>query len=337
MVPRLDADPLLDALGLPLPAGASSPTSGSSPRTARRGRLDPEFELLDTGVLDDDRYWDITVDYAKAVPDDLCVRVRVRNAGPDEADAPRAADAVVPQHLVVGARRPPAGHRRQGRRARGRAPRASAGWCCVGRPGSPEPPVLRERVERAPAVGRRRAGLTRRTGSATTSCTARRRSTPSAPARRRRSGTASRWPPARPAEVRLRLSRRRHAPWTATCAQVLADREREADEFYAALTPADAERRRGAGAAPGPRRDAVEQAVLPLRRRSLARRRPGPAAAARRALARPQPRVAPPQQRRRHLDARHVGVPLVRGVGPRLPLRAARPRRRRSSPRTSCS
>ncbi len=50
----------------------------------RRGRLDPEFELLDTGVLDD-RSWDLTLDYAKATPDDICVRLRIRNAGPDEA------------------------------------------------------------------------------------------------------------------------------------------------------------------------------------------------------------------------------------------------------------
>jgi hypothetical protein len=41
----------------------------------RRGRLDPEYELVDTGVLDADRYWDVTVDYAKAGPDDICVRV----------------------------------------------------------------------------------------------------------------------------------------------------------------------------------------------------------------------------------------------------------------------
>jgi len=50
-----------------------------------RGKLDPEFELLDTGVFDDDRYWEITVDYAKAGPDDLCLRMTVRNAGPDQA------------------------------------------------------------------------------------------------------------------------------------------------------------------------------------------------------------------------------------------------------------
>jgi len=50
-----------------------------------RGRDEPEFELLDTGAFDEDRYWDIGVDYAKAGPDDLCIRVRVRNAGPEGA------------------------------------------------------------------------------------------------------------------------------------------------------------------------------------------------------------------------------------------------------------
>ena len=52
---------------------------------ACRGRADPEFELLDTGVFDEDRYWDVEVTYAKASPDDVCIRVRTRNAGPEEA------------------------------------------------------------------------------------------------------------------------------------------------------------------------------------------------------------------------------------------------------------
>jgi hypothetical protein len=52
---------------------------------ARRDRHAPEFELLDTGVFDQDRYWDVTVDYAKATPDDICMRVHVRNAGPEPA------------------------------------------------------------------------------------------------------------------------------------------------------------------------------------------------------------------------------------------------------------
>jgi hypothetical protein len=52
---------------------------------AARTKHDPEYELLDTGVFDEDRYWEVTVDYAKAGPDDMCVRVTARNAGPDEA------------------------------------------------------------------------------------------------------------------------------------------------------------------------------------------------------------------------------------------------------------
>ena len=50
---------------------------------ARRGKLDPEYELLDTGVFDEDRYWIVEVDYAKGDPHDLLMTVRVTNAGPD--------------------------------------------------------------------------------------------------------------------------------------------------------------------------------------------------------------------------------------------------------------
>ncbi len=50
-----------------------------------RTRLDPEFELVDTGVFDDGRYWEISVEYAKASPEDVLMRIAVRNAGPDPA------------------------------------------------------------------------------------------------------------------------------------------------------------------------------------------------------------------------------------------------------------
>ena len=50
---------------------------------ARRGKLDPEYELLDTGVFDEDRYWIVEVDYAKDDPHDLLMTVRVTNAGPE--------------------------------------------------------------------------------------------------------------------------------------------------------------------------------------------------------------------------------------------------------------
>jgi hypothetical protein len=50
-----------------------------------RGRNDPEFELLSTGLFDDDRYFDVFTEYAKASPDDILVRVRVFNRGPEAA------------------------------------------------------------------------------------------------------------------------------------------------------------------------------------------------------------------------------------------------------------
>ncbi|MFD2765918.1 MGH1-like glycoside hydrolase domain-containing protein [Micromonospora eburnea] len=48
---------------------------------ALRGRDDTEYELVDTGIFDDDRYWAVTVDYAKASPTDLCILITVGNRG----------------------------------------------------------------------------------------------------------------------------------------------------------------------------------------------------------------------------------------------------------------
>ena len=52
----------------------------------RRDRRAPEYELLDTGVLDEDRYWDVLVEYAKADPDDILIRITVTNRGPEAAE-----------------------------------------------------------------------------------------------------------------------------------------------------------------------------------------------------------------------------------------------------------
>jgi hypothetical protein len=50
-----------------------------------RSKLETEYELVDTGIFEEDRFWVVTVDYAKAGPHDLLMRVTVENAGPDEA------------------------------------------------------------------------------------------------------------------------------------------------------------------------------------------------------------------------------------------------------------
>ena len=49
----------------------------------KRGKYDMEYELLDTGVFNDDRYWITEVHYAKADPTDVLMTVRITNAGPD--------------------------------------------------------------------------------------------------------------------------------------------------------------------------------------------------------------------------------------------------------------
>src|SRR2546422_3088153 len=51
----------------------------------RRGGQGPEYELLDTGVFDEDRYFDVFVEYAKASPDDICIRIEACNHGPEAA------------------------------------------------------------------------------------------------------------------------------------------------------------------------------------------------------------------------------------------------------------
>lgn len=50
-----------------------------------RGREDAEYELLDTGVFDENRYFDVFVEYAKAGPEDLLIEITAHNRGPDEA------------------------------------------------------------------------------------------------------------------------------------------------------------------------------------------------------------------------------------------------------------
>jgi hypothetical protein len=51
----------------------------------QRNRGDPEFELLDTGIFDEGRYFDVVVEYAKAKAEDLLVRITVTNRGPEAA------------------------------------------------------------------------------------------------------------------------------------------------------------------------------------------------------------------------------------------------------------
>src|SRR5579871_5452771 len=64
---------------------AEFPYSRLREENRRRGKYDREFELADTGVFDENRYFDIQVEYAKAGPDDILIRITAANRGPDTA------------------------------------------------------------------------------------------------------------------------------------------------------------------------------------------------------------------------------------------------------------
>src|SRR5213594_3693352 len=277
----------------------------------RRGKGDSEFELVDTGIFDDGRYFDVTAEYAKAAPEDILIRLTIANRGAEAASLhvlptlwfrntwswgrtgegywpkprlARAGDgAIVAEHASLGRYRlvadgepEPMG---QGRVPRLRRPRA----------GRRREPRGRGHEGRLPLPARGPGGP--------------RGDAPAAPHRRR----GGRRP--RP-EPRLRGSHPRGG-----C-------------VLRAPHPRDARRGRAGHRPSGVREPALVEEVLPLRRQGLARGRPGAAAAAPEPPPGSEPRLAPPLQPRRHLDARGLGVPVVRRLGPRLPhdpVRAHRP------------
>jgi hypothetical protein len=51
----------------------------------RRSKMEMEYELVDTGIFDESRYFDVVVEYAKLQPDDLLIRISISNRGPDAA------------------------------------------------------------------------------------------------------------------------------------------------------------------------------------------------------------------------------------------------------------
>ncbi len=52
---------------------------------ARRTRLDPEYELIDAGAFNENRYFDVFIEYAKAAPEDILIRITACNRGPEPA------------------------------------------------------------------------------------------------------------------------------------------------------------------------------------------------------------------------------------------------------------
>ena len=83
----LDATPTHSYLkGLYKYPQATFPYGDLVAENGRRGKDQPEYELIDTGVFAQDRYFDIQVEYAKVSQDDILIRISATNHGPDAAE-----------------------------------------------------------------------------------------------------------------------------------------------------------------------------------------------------------------------------------------------------------
>ncbi len=281
----------------------------------RRGREEPELELIDTGVFDGNRYYDVVTEYAKSSPSDILIRITVHNRGPDAAElhllpqlwfrnrwswgypvsrpeltlengAVMAADALLGMYRLFRESDAPWLFTENETNAPAVRPAAWAG-------------ALQGRLSRVRRQwrlrGRRSESRDEGRGSSSSQHRGRQRGGAAAAAVRRH---------ARPAVRGIRRSRRSPAPGGGRFLRSPAAR--------AAGRPA-------AGAAAGDGRHDLEQAVLLLRRAAVAEGRSRAAAASAGTEARAESRLGSREQRGRHLDARQVGIPVVRRVGSRVP------------------
>ena len=234
---------------------------------ARRDREAPEYELIDTGVFDDSRYWDVTVDYAKAAPDDICLRVQVRNAGPEDATLELLPTLWFRNRWSW---RPTA--QRPSIVERGGslvAAHDELGTMVLAGDGTAEPLFCENdtntaRLWNSPGPQYPKDGINDHVVSGAPTVNPARTGTKAA--LRYRLDVAA----GETAEVRLRLASRRRGVgrgWASTM-----KRPSRGGRRLLFLAGPRRHRRRGAGDASGVRRDAVEQAVLQLRRGPLARR-----------------------------------------------------------------
>ena len=356
---RQHADALVHVPPLQVSAGGVPVRASWSRRTSAAPARAPSTSCSTPAIFDDDRYFDIVIEYAKADPEDLAIRIEALNRGPDAAPlhilphlwfrntwawgaTPRPEPRITPASArggvvsLVDRRRRLADRsatipvalparpavRCTARRRRAAVHRQRDERRARLRPGQRQPHAVRQ--GRLPPLAVRRRSDAR---SGPTASAPRRRSTTASmrPGRRlgRRSGSGS---PTQPTAAPLADGRRDHRRAQGRGRRVLRSaRTRPSATADERLV----QRQALAGLL-------WTQAELPLRRR-----RSGSTATTRRTRRRrvaaddPQPALAAPQLDARDDDARQVGVPLVRRLGPRVPVRAVRPGRRASSPRTS--
>ena len=257
------------------------PMRGWSKRTGRRGTDEPEFELLDTGVFDDDRYFDVEIEYAKAAPDDILMRDRSR---------PIAVPNAAPLHVLPqlwarntwswkpGVAKPHAARApdpaRSSRRTRGYR---RCGWSATERPNCCS---ARTRPTCGGSGARMPPGISRTASTIMSSEAMRARGQSRAGRHQSRGSLRLLIPGGASAACALRLMPYDAAGGFDDFDGIIARRRAEADAFYAALQRGHRRSRCAPRAASGAGRHAVVETVLLLRYPGMAARRPVAAAAA---------------------------------------------------------
>ena len=341
VVPRRGAQPAPGCAGATTTPGGVPVRATWSRRTAGAPSWSPSTSCSTPASSTTTATGSSRSDYAKADPDDVLMRVTVRNMGPEAAtlhvlptlwfrndwswDPERWPPPILarPTATTIRAAHPELGDYLARGRARRRMARRPELLFCENETNTPR--IFGTAADHA--VSRRTASTTTSSSGAATVNPARTghqgRGLVPGHGGGRRDGRA----PAPDCGRRVRGRRGHRRPSGRGSPRRMRDREAEADEFYADLDRAGRDRRGVTHHAPGVRGHALEQAVLRLQRGALARRRPGPAAAAAGAADRPQRRLAALRRGRHPVHARPLGVPVVRGLGPRLPRDHPRPRR----------
>ncbi len=250
----------------------------------RRNRNEMEYELLDTGVFKDDRYFDVFVEYAKAGPEDILVRITATNRGPDAAELHLLPTLWFRNDWSAWI----AESNRAAQKPNLKQVKSSAGTSAVAGTHSVlgeftlycegETPLLfteNETNHERLFPGQKNESSHVKDGI--NDCVVHGHQNAVNPEKQGTKVAAHyhvNVGAGQTTVIRLRLSKaapnQNSKPFGKPFDQVFADRLREADEFYKSVTPAIGECRRGQRDASGAGRHALEQAVLLLRRRQLA-------------------------------------------------------------------
>ena len=206
----------------------------------RRGKTEREFDLVDTGIFDDNRYFDVLVEYAKASVEEILVRITVANRGPEAATLHLLPTIWFRNTWLCGRDEPRPALRRTGDPAIVQLNEPQYGTRWIAFDGSPELLFTENETNNQRLFGAANVSLCAKDGINDFVVNGHREAVnPAAVGTKAAARYILNIPAGETAVVRARFSDRVLSGIENDFEQVFAVRLREADEFYATLIPAD--------------------------------------------------------------------------------------------------